>query len=666
MSAVVAFGAMACQNDVEENVTPGEGGNGEKVSFVAEIGDVTRVAIGDKDDVYGYPITLEADDVLSLRAYDQGEEKWGDPYIFTTTDGKNFSCEADGVSELIGKQVRIHNGDGNDTYCSLCGIKGINLSTIVDPFEANSTIKLDVANAVLMFESEYDVTFNTTTNGFFGITTDCPNKQTGDNHNSITIPASEGVRYIAVNGGKEADLSYSIDGVECKKIENYLFEGGKLYNLGTLEKIEVVETKTVYLVPDWWTTDEANFYAYYWFDGGNGNVLMTAEADGTYKGEIPLKATGMKFVRLNPDYDSFGWNDETITDRVWNETDDLVLPEGDKNYFYIQHNCWQVKDFVPVAATTKIYFYPDADWAQAGAWFAAKFGEEWKKLEDDAANTGYTVYSCEYTGDAQTVDFYRMDPAKTALSEESMWNKKTGIAMPEGDKNCYYSTGWKETGATAGYWAALPVVKTTTINVTAYNYSSWDASSIYLYAFATPNAAVAWPGVKMTAGSGKTMTATIEVKYFEGDQVTFIVNNNSGAQTANGAYDIASDIEFYFTDELILDEAPSVPNTHLYLKPNSNWVQGGARFAAYFYGNGERWVSMTDDDKDGIYEVEIPTDKSYPNVIFCRMNPGNANNNWDAKWDQTLDLTVPTYGPNVYVVKEGTWNLGGGEWVNFE
>ena len=25
----------------------------------------------------------------------------------------------------------------------------------------------------------------------------------------------------------------------------------------------------------------------------------------------------------------------------------------------------------------------------------------------------------------------------------------------------------------------------------------------------------------------------------------------------------------------------------LYLKPNSNWVKDGARFAAYFFGNGE-------------------------------------------------------------------------------
>ena len=31
----------------------------------------------------------------------------------------------------------------------------------------------------------------------------------------------------------------------------------------------------------------------------------------------------------------------------------------------------------------------------------------------------------------------------------------------------------------------------------------------------------------------------------------------------------------------------------LVLKPNSNWTKDGARFAAYFFGNGDKWVSMS-------------------------------------------------------------------------
>ena len=101
---------------------------------------------------------------------------------------------------------------------------------------------------------------------------------------------------------------------------------------------------------------------------------------------------------------------------------------------------------------------------------------------------------------------------------------------------------------------------------------------------------------------------------------------------------------------------------YLYLKPNTNWKKDGARFAAYFFGNGETWVSMTDPDGDGIFEVQIPTSKKYPSVIFCRMNPSASANNWSNKWNQSADLTVPTNGNNLYTVKEGTWDKGGGSW----
>lgn len=96
------------------------------------------------------------------------------------------------------------------------------------------------------------------------------------------------------------------------------------------------------------------------------------------------------------------------------------------------------------------------------------------------------------------------------------------------------------------------------------------------------------------------------------------------------------------------------PDVTLYLKPNANWLVDNARFAAYFFGNGETWVSMTDEDGDGYYEVIAP--EGYPSVIFCRMNPGTTDNNWNNKWNQTADLTVPTDGSNCYTVPDGAWD----------
>ena len=115
-----------------------------------------------------------------------------------------------------------------------------------------------------------------------------------------------------------------------------------------------------------------------------------------------------------------------------------------------------------------------------------------------------------------------------------------------------------------------------------------------------------------------------------------------------------------------VDAADGQPET-LYLKPNSNWTQSNARFAAYFFGNGDTWVSMVDSDSDGVHEVTVPTDKKYPNVIFVRMNPSTTENNWNngVKWNQTSDLTIPTNGNNLYTVKEDTWDKGGGTWSTF-
>ena len=102
--------------------------------------------------------------------------------------------------------------------------------------------------------------------------------------------------------------------------------------------------------------------------------------------------------------------------------------------------------------------------------------------------------------------------------------------------------------------------------------------------------------------------------------------------------------------------------TKLYLTPNSNWKQSGARYAAYFFGDGEGWASMTKvEGETDLYEVTSPAGKNFTNVIFCRMNPGATTNNWNNKWNQTSDLTYDGTN-NHYTVKEGTWDQGGGTW----
>lgn len=111
-------------------------------------------------------------------------------------------------------------------------------------------------------------------------------------------------------------------------------------------------------------------------------------------------------------------------------------------------------------------------------------------------------------------------------------------------------------------------------------------------------------------------------------------------------------------------EEPEVTEKVVYLKPNSNWTQSNARFAAYFFGGapGEVWVSMTAVG-DGTYQVHLPEGYDYGcKIIFCRMNPSTTTNNWNNKWDQTNDLSVPTDGKNLFTVAAGAWNNASGTW----
>lgn len=94
------------------------------------------------------------------------------------------------------------------------------------------------------------------------------------------------------------------------------------------------------------------------------------------------------------------------------------------------------------------------------------------------------------------------------------------------------------------------------------------------------------------------------------------------------------------------------------------WSQASPRYAAYFF-NSETdivWVNMTLDSSTGYYVCSKPA-KTYATVIFCRMNPSTTENNWDNKWNQTADLTVPT-DSDTYKYDDSVWDKGSGEWLS--
>lgn len=121
--------------------------------------------------------------------------------------------------------------------------------------------------------------------------------------------------------------------------------------------------------------------------------------------------------------------------------------------------------------------------------------------------------------------------------------------------------------------------------------------------------------------------------------------------------------------DIIATEAANISaGTKLYLKPNSNWKDANARFAAYFCNGtaSAKWANMSDPNGDGIYEVAVPTGTGYhANVIFCRMNPSASANSWSNKWDQTNNLVFDGT-KNLYTVSDGAWSYGSGTWSQYK
>lgn len=106
----------------------------------------------------------------------------------------------------------------------------------------------------------------------------------------------------------------------------------------------------------------------------------------------------------------------------------------------------------------------------------------------------------------------------------------------------------------------------------------------------------------------------------------------------------------------------------LYLTPCDNWItnaknNGGGkpgRYAAYFFGNGDKWLAMTAvPGETELYQVTAPA--GFKQVIFCAMNPTSTGLSWNDKWNQTNDLSYDGKN-NHYTVKKGTWDKGGGTW----
>ena len=359
-----------------------------------------------------------------------------------------------------------------------------------------------------------------------------------------------------------------------------------------------------------------------------------------------------------------------------------------------------IEVFVP--QDDKLYLKSGNDWNVDDATFAAYFFEDesnyvWSKM--DLVEGQSDIYVCTVPEGYSKVIFCRMDPIHDALVWDAVWNKTIDLSLLDG--NVYTITdpwGAFDGDTASGEWSGNPVIEIPTVIPGEASewalvgaFSSWVDKTMLTTEDAN---VVVLEKVSMKAAEGflvrKPATDWADkygagnVNYLKANH--YITTSKDGADMcleADGTYDIyfnTSTKDIYVMAEGVahstatkqtvsgkepVQEEPEVTEKVVYLKPNSNWKADGARFAAYFFNGatGEKWVSMTYTGSNDIYEVHLPEGYDYGcDIIFCRMNPSTTANNWNNKWNQTSDLKTPTDGKNLYTVKAGTWDKGGGTW----
>lgn len=342
----------------------------------------------------------------------------------------------------------------------------------------------------------------------------------------------------------------------------------------------------------------------------------------------------------------------------WGDTPDIAMSlNGD----------WYVAEDVELKATDEFKFYYD-DGSQYGAWIGAtndtpaKVGETTLGGDSNISVELPGIYTVSLSKDNKTMALVKtadleldvIDPATAGVDKV-----RVGLT---GNKAAW---NWGDPSAEKGSLATF-----SSKNVTnAENYSGTYTFAMTDVEFAANEQFKIRVDIDGQAGWYGNGTSVTGISCTYSDDGNFIVSSAGTYDIAisftyNGETQSASNISAAFTKTSVDPEPEPDPEPEtktLCLNPGV-WNTNGAWFAAYFYGNGEKWVKMEDTDGDGIYECTPPED--YPSVIFCRMDNAKTALEWDSKWNQSEDLTVPTTFPATYSITGwGEWkDYGNGEW----
>lgn len=170
----------------------------------------------------------------------------------------------------------------------------------------------------------------------------------------------------------------------------------------------------------------------------------------------------------------------------------------------------------------------------------------------------------------------------------------------------------------------------------------------------------------------------------EGTSFHFVSKDNNDTQVEIKG----SDLQYVEGKTLYNLVSLAAGGNKIFFKPNQKWIDKASKdklhFAGRFWTGSSVWKQMTDDNRDGIYDCEKPTNGN--EVIFCLVNTTNNIENWGNDWSHKQIQTdgndaykqIPN-GSNLFTITDnkedqaiGTWSThadtpvnGEGEWTTF-
>ena len=418
---------------------------------------------------------------------------------------------------------------------------------------------------------------------------------------------------------------------------------------------------TLYLLPNSnWIQANARFAVKYgenWAD----MVLVSGETN-VYQVEIDKsQVSKISFHRMNPA------TTENKDDNCWNNSDPLTIPDG-KNCCSINDGEWSCGTNVSWLNYPYKYYIAGTENLTGYHW-----DEDGLEITDDNSDG---VYSKTFT--ALAADTYEFKITA------GIWGLNWGYTnLPKGVEYNGVEQGKDEYGnANGNIKIILEETQDITINFNPANeeisivglegtevdvfeyyivgdFNGWNTADVNFgmvkegdvykkeVTFAVGNEFKVCDGTwdnswGMSNLGGKAYKefeeGTGNIKMKEAKTFTIIFNPSENLITFDGLTE---------TDPVVKDYS-NQPAT-IYFRPSTSWKADNARFEVWFFDGKDdaqdKFMTMTDSNNDGVYEVA--NDKNYAKVIFVRMDPNKAENDWGSKLHQTGDIEIPNVANNL-------------------